>query len=78
MTNTLDKYFSFNPLNQVYVFNSRYGYELLFRSAPGFNPLNQVYVFNLRRENQRTSFIYRNDGFNPLNQVYVFNVKQLT
>ena len=38
---------SFNPLNQVYVFNL----DIITDSIPGFdgfNPLNQVYVFNLR------------------------------
>ena len=38
---------SFNPLNQVYVFNAIQG--IVGNAAgenSGFNPLNQVYVFN--------------------------------
>ncbi len=40
---------SFNPLNQVYVFNwYDIGKDDDF-SLEGFNPLNQVYVFNRQR-----------------------------
>ena len=41
----LENHRGFNPLNQVYVFNSvpqLFNYICLH----GFNPLNQVYVFN--------------------------------
>ena len=37
---------SFNPLNQVYVFNKFVKNLVLDEKAEGFNPLNQVYVFN--------------------------------
>ncbi len=38
---------SFNPLNQVYVFNQIFGDRLQERCfGDSFNPLNQVYVFN--------------------------------
>ena len=36
----------FNPLNQVYVFNSETRQEIQKSGRNGFNPLNQVYVFN--------------------------------
>ena len=37
----------FNPLNQVYVFNSiKDMLEIKGLIMPRFNPLNQVYVFN--------------------------------
>ena len=40
---------SFNPLNQVYVFNKEIHEETMKVVAEvGFNPLNQVYVFNER------------------------------
>ena len=62
---------SFNPLNQVYVFNDR-GIITLRKSDFRFNPLNQVYVFNYEKlciYTLQQSFL----RFNPLNQVYVFN-----
>ena len=37
---------SFNPLNQVYVFNLLQTVKLKQIIHSGFNPLNQVYVFN--------------------------------
>ena len=37
---------SFNPLNQVYVFNPDYINVSMSPDNFGFNPLNQVYVFN--------------------------------
>ena len=38
---------SFNPLNQVYVFNKiKIGGAIKNTECLGFNPLNQVYVFN--------------------------------
>ena len=37
---------SFNPLNQVYVFNQLVNTRRINMSENGFNPLNQVYVFN--------------------------------
>ena len=38
---------SFNPLNQVYVFNRHAdGARFADRMGTRFNPLNQVYVFN--------------------------------
>ena len=44
------EYESFNPLNQVYVFNKRNenGWNQS-RGGKSFNPLNQVYVFNVFR-----------------------------
>ena len=39
---------SFNPLNQVYVFNwQTQRQRIAGTQTAGFNPLNQVYVFNL-------------------------------
>ena len=38
----------FNPLNQVYVFNTGIAIHMMRSGAVSrFNPLNQVYVFNL-------------------------------
>ena len=37
---------SFNPLNQVYVFNQEQRKQEQRRQDQRFNPLNQVYVFN--------------------------------
>ena len=38
---------SFNPLNQVYVFNVFTDYDVsMDMDIESFNPLNQVYVFN--------------------------------
>ena len=67
---------SFNPLNQVYVFNLSRIVEAKTRSHRScFNPLNQVYVFN-PQEFVEKSKIYL--GFNPLNQVYVFNTDRIS
>ena len=47
---------SFNPLNQVYVFNNIGDIIKLNDGNIGFNPLNQVYVFNSKlAENYRFS-----------------------
>ena len=45
----LDLWQSFNPLNQVYVFNTpgKHTKNTPLKN-PSFNPLNQVYVFNNR------------------------------
>ena len=40
----------FNPLNQVYVFNSFCSLSFTILSSARFNPLNQVYVFNMMNE----------------------------
>ena len=37
--------YRFNPLNQVYVFNTTCS-AVFIEDEDGFNPLNQVYVFN--------------------------------
>ena len=62
---------SFNPLNQVYVFNHKFEKFISSQRNDRFNPLNQVYVFN------NIAFAWENYAkamcFNPLNQVYVFN-----
>ena len=65
----------FNPLNQVYVFNScDFQWSNVFKKSLGFNPLNQVYVFNQHRRSEvRPCQLL---CFNPLNQVYVFNCKE--
>ena len=62
----------FNPLNQVYVFNTERKTDR--QMGYGFNPLNQVYVFNnlTQKEEDSADDI---EGFNPLNQVYVFNLR---
>ena len=36
----------FNPLNQVYVFNTGIAIHMTHIRIVSFNPLNQVYVFN--------------------------------
>ena len=63
----------FNPLNQVYVFNTLEVYQKFQKAVDCFNPLNQVYVFN-----EEVLYIPEDSlwttGFNPLNQVYVFNI----
>ena len=38
---------SLNPLNQVYVFNSKFRQQVSALWIQSLNPLNQVYVFNL-------------------------------
>ena len=65
---------SFNPLNQVYVFNFLKLGKIILTALPGFNPLNQVYVFN-DSYNFNKNIASKTFGFNPLNQVYVFNRK---
>ena len=42
----IKKSLSFNPLNQVYVFNGGYAMRRTKILTKSFNPLNQVYVFN--------------------------------
>ena len=50
---------SFNPLNQVYVFNLKMKMQKIKLGAKsGFNPLNQVYVFNMRRSIRDDSFLW--------------------
>ena len=67
---------SFNPLNQVYVFNKFVKNLVLDEKAEGFNPLNQVYVFN-HADGTVCMHPQLPARFNPLNQVYVFNQVQL-
>ena len=63
---------SFNPLNQVYVFNEVIAYiNKIIYANKSFNPLNQVYVFNEKIEKIERK--KSRESFNPLNQVYVFN-----
>ena len=47
----------FNPLNQVYVFNTYLIGVEFNRSKTSFNPLNQVYVFNCKNLNGLDAFI---------------------
>ena len=62
-----------NPLNQVYVFNSRArGGKGSFEQISRLNPLNQVYVFNWRTYGTMLYGV-AHVRLNPLNQVYVFN-----
>ena len=46
---------SFNPLNQVYVFNAIISLMMLYLLTLRFNPLNQVYVFNLKSSYNKLS-----------------------
>ena len=46
---------SFNPLNQVFVFNIIEIVEKYLEDDEGFNPLNQVFVFNHPYELGRVS-----------------------
>ena len=49
---------SFNPLNQVYVFNVHTdGGAGLQGQESSFNPLNQVYVFNLMNQEEHKAYI---------------------
>ena len=64
---------SFNPLIQVFDFNSNYIFvNTKTKEYASFNPLIQVFDFNL---NQRKIMLVCYTSFNPLIQVFDFNHK---